>query len=202
MAHRIRLNPSDPRPDEATHSTDFMITLPEIKHGSTSPKSQRMIRDMVKRLRANRGPAQGPRRRRAPPLRPGDLEAHRRTGTARHSLRRGSRRLRRRPLAYILAVEELAKVCGSTALTLAAHVSLGTYPIYAWGGDQLKQLYVPASDRRRVHGRLRAHRAQRGLRLGRHAKPAPATRVPPGCSTAASASARTPTMPARSSSRP
>jgi alkylation response protein AidB-like acyl-CoA dehydrogenase len=46
-------------------------------------------------------------------------------------------------LAYILAVEELAKVCGSTALTLAAHVSLGTYPIYKWGGDKLKRLYVP-----------------------------------------------------------
>src|SRR4030095_1439269 len=33
-------------------------------------------------------------------------------------------------LDYVLAVEELAKVCASTALTLAAHVSLGTYPIY------------------------------------------------------------------------
>jgi alkylation response protein AidB-like acyl-CoA dehydrogenase len=46
-------------------------------------------------------------------------------------------------LAYILAVEELSKVCGSTGLTLAAHVSLGTYPIYAWGGERLKSEYVP-----------------------------------------------------------
>jgi alkylation response protein AidB-like acyl-CoA dehydrogenase len=46
-------------------------------------------------------------------------------------------------LAYILAVEELAKVCGSTALTLAAHVSLGTYPIYKWGGEKLRRMYVP-----------------------------------------------------------
>jgi butyryl-CoA dehydrogenase len=46
-------------------------------------------------------------------------------------------------LAYILAVEELAKVCGSTSLTLAAHVSLGTYPIYKWGGEKLRRLYVP-----------------------------------------------------------
>ena len=46
-------------------------------------------------------------------------------------------------LAYCLAVEELSRVCGSTGLTLAAHVSLGTYPIYAWGGDELKQMYVP-----------------------------------------------------------
>ena len=46
-------------------------------------------------------------------------------------------------LTYVLAVEELSKVCGSTGLTLAAHVSLGTYPIYAWGGDALRNEYVP-----------------------------------------------------------
>ena len=46
-------------------------------------------------------------------------------------------------LAYILAVEELSRVCGSTGLTLAAQVSLGTYPIYAWGGDKLRKEYVP-----------------------------------------------------------
>lgn len=47
-------------------------------------------------------------------------------------------------LAYVLAIEEIAKVCGSTALTLAAHVSLGTYPIYAWGGEELTKKYVPS----------------------------------------------------------
>ncbi len=46
-------------------------------------------------------------------------------------------------LAYILAVEELSRVCGSTGLTLAAQVSLGTYPIYKWGGERLQKLYVP-----------------------------------------------------------
>ena len=46
-------------------------------------------------------------------------------------------------LAYVLAVEELSKVCGSTGLTLAAHVSLGTYPIFAWGGEKLRNEYVP-----------------------------------------------------------
>ncbi len=45
-------------------------------------------------------------------------------------------------LAYCLAVEEISRVCGSTGLTLAAHVSLGTYPIYAWGGS-LREKYVP-----------------------------------------------------------
>jgi len=46
-------------------------------------------------------------------------------------------------LAYAIAVEELSRVCGSTGLTLAAHVSLGTYPIYRWGNDHLRELYVP-----------------------------------------------------------
>ncbi|MEM9803393.1 MAG: acyl-CoA dehydrogenase family protein, partial [Planctomycetota bacterium] len=46
-------------------------------------------------------------------------------------------------LAYIIAVEEIAKVCGSTALGYAAHVSLGTYPIWKWGGQKLRELYVP-----------------------------------------------------------
>jgi alkylation response protein AidB-like acyl-CoA dehydrogenase len=46
-------------------------------------------------------------------------------------------------LAYCLAVEEISRVCGSTGLTLAAHVSLGTYPIFAWGGDKLRATYVP-----------------------------------------------------------
>jgi alkylation response protein AidB-like acyl-CoA dehydrogenase len=46
-------------------------------------------------------------------------------------------------LAYCLAVEELSRVCGSTGLTLAAHVSLGTYPIFAWGGNELRDAYVP-----------------------------------------------------------
>jgi alkylation response protein AidB-like acyl-CoA dehydrogenase len=46
-------------------------------------------------------------------------------------------------LAYIIAVEELSRVCGSTGITLAAHVSLGTYPIYKWGCEKLRGEYVP-----------------------------------------------------------
>ena len=46
-------------------------------------------------------------------------------------------------LSYILAVEEISRVCGSTGLTLAAHTSLGTYPIYAWGKEELKEQYLP-----------------------------------------------------------
>ncbi len=46
-------------------------------------------------------------------------------------------------LSYILAVEEMARVDASTALSYAAHVSLGTWPIYAFGSDALKQRYLP-----------------------------------------------------------
>ncbi|KAA3609032.1 MAG: acyl-CoA dehydrogenase [Planctomycetota bacterium] len=45
-------------------------------------------------------------------------------------------------LSYMIAVEEISRVCASTGLTLAAHVSLGTYPVYAWGRDALKEKYL------------------------------------------------------------
>jgi len=46
-------------------------------------------------------------------------------------------------LSYTLAVEEIAKVCGSTALTLAAHISLGCWPLYAFGTEEQKKKYLP-----------------------------------------------------------
>jgi alkylation response protein AidB-like acyl-CoA dehydrogenase len=47
-------------------------------------------------------------------------------------------------LAYVIAVEEIARACGSTAITLAAHVSLGCGPVYEAGTeDQKRQFLVP-----------------------------------------------------------
>ncbi|HZN58657.1 MAG TPA: acyl-CoA dehydrogenase [Planctomycetota bacterium] len=46
-------------------------------------------------------------------------------------------------LSYILALEEVAYVCGSTALTLAAHTSLATLPILNFGTEEQKQRYIP-----------------------------------------------------------
>ncbi len=46
-------------------------------------------------------------------------------------------------LSYIIAVEELSRVCGSTGITLAANFSLGTYPIYAFGSEEQKKKYLP-----------------------------------------------------------
>ena len=46
-------------------------------------------------------------------------------------------------LSFILVVEELSKVCGSTGLGYAAHISLGVTPIYLFGTDEQKAKYVP-----------------------------------------------------------
>jgi alkylation response protein AidB-like acyl-CoA dehydrogenase len=53
-------------------------------------------------------------------------------------------------LSQILAVEEISKVCGSTALTLAAHTSLGTMPIIEFGNEEQKRKYVPPCARGEV----------------------------------------------------
>ncbi|PLX14754.1 MAG: acyl-CoA dehydrogenase, partial [Salinivirgaceae bacterium] len=45
-------------------------------------------------------------------------------------------------LSYIIAVEELARVDGSHAATLAAHNSLGIGPIYYYGTEEQKQKYL------------------------------------------------------------
>jgi short/branched chain acyl-CoA dehydrogenase len=46
-------------------------------------------------------------------------------------------------LAYALAVEELTRVDSSVAITLCAHTSLGTQPIYLFGSDEQKREWLP-----------------------------------------------------------
>src|ERR671926_415311 len=46
-------------------------------------------------------------------------------------------------LSYALAIEELARVDSSVAITIAAHTSLGTYPIYAFGDERQKAELLP-----------------------------------------------------------
>ncbi len=46
-------------------------------------------------------------------------------------------------LAYALAVEELARIDSSVAITLAAHTSLGTMPIFLFGTDEQKENWIP-----------------------------------------------------------
>jgi short-chain 2-methylacyl-CoA dehydrogenase len=46
-------------------------------------------------------------------------------------------------LSYAIAIEELARVDSSVAITVAAHTSLGTWPVYAFGSDAQQQEWLP-----------------------------------------------------------
>jgi butyryl-CoA dehydrogenase len=45
-------------------------------------------------------------------------------------------------LAYVIAVEELSRVCASTGVVLSAHTSLAGWPIYKFGTEEQKQKYL------------------------------------------------------------
>ena len=46
-------------------------------------------------------------------------------------------------LSYAMCVEELAKVCGTTAVIVSAHTSLCCAPIYEFGNEEQKMKYLP-----------------------------------------------------------
>ena len=46
-------------------------------------------------------------------------------------------------VSYAIAVEELTRVDSSVAITLAAHHSLGTLPIFYYGSEEQKQQWLP-----------------------------------------------------------
>src|SRR5918912_652161 len=46
-------------------------------------------------------------------------------------------------LSYAIAVEELTRIDSSVAITVAAHHSLGTLPIYYYGSEEQKQEWLP-----------------------------------------------------------
>jgi len=45
-------------------------------------------------------------------------------------------------ISYAIAVEELSRVCGSTGVTLSAHLSLCANPIYMFGTEEQKQKFL------------------------------------------------------------
>lgn len=47
-------------------------------------------------------------------------------------------------VSYAIAVEELSRVCGSTGITLAAHISLGVAPFSLFGNEEQKKKYIPS----------------------------------------------------------
>jgi len=46
-------------------------------------------------------------------------------------------------IAYVIAIQEIAKVCASHAITISAHTTLGTSPIVHFGTAAQKEKYVP-----------------------------------------------------------
>ena len=63
-------------------------------------------------------------------------------------------------LSYVLAVEELARIDSSVCITMAAHTSLGTMPIYLWGSDEQKSGVAAAPVHWRTARLLWADRAR------------------------------------------
>ena len=46
-------------------------------------------------------------------------------------------------VSYAIAVEELTRIDSSVAITVAAHTSLGTMPIFMYGDDRQKEEWLP-----------------------------------------------------------
>lgn len=46
-------------------------------------------------------------------------------------------------VSYSIAVEEISRVCGSTGIILAAHNSLGCFPILKFGSEEQKKKFLP-----------------------------------------------------------
>ena len=78
--------------------------------------------------------------------------------------------------ALCLALEELARVDSSVAITLEAGVSLGAMPIYRFGTEEQQRALAARSSPPVGAGRVRADRAGRRLGRGRHPHHGPARR--------------------------
>src|SRR5216117_2817514 len=55
-------------------------------------------------------------------------------------------------LSYMIVIQELAKVDASHGLTVSAHTTLGTSPIFRFGTDEQKRRFVPLLAAGRVIG--------------------------------------------------
>ena len=94
-------------------------------------------------------------------------------------------------VSYALAVMEIARADASTAITMAAHVSLGATPFYLFGTEEQKQQYlVPLAQGKKLWGF--------GLTEPNAGSDAGQRRRRPSCATAAGSS----TGPRRSSPTP
>ena len=80
-------------------------------------------------------------------------------------------------LALGLALEELARVDSSVAITLEAGVSLGAMPIHLFGTEAQKREWLPRLCAGETARRVRADGAGRRQRRGRHPHDGPAGRA-------------------------
>jgi butyryl-CoA dehydrogenase len=56
-------------------------------------------------------------------------------------------------ISYVIAIEELAKVCGSTSVIMAVHNSVCCYPIYKFGTDAQKEQFLrPLAEGKKLGG--------------------------------------------------
>lgn len=67
-------------------------------------------------------------------------------------------------LTYIMAVEEMAKVCGTTSVVMSAHTSLCATPILENGTEEQKQKYLVPLAKGRKDWCIRLNRARRRYR--------------------------------------
>ena len=72
-------------------------------------------------------------------------------------------------VSYAIAIEELTRIDSSVAITVAAHTSLGTMPIFLFGNEEQKREWLPRLASGERARRVRADRAGRGLRRRRDA---------------------------------
>jgi butyryl-CoA dehydrogenase (EC 1.3.99.2) len=72
-------------------------------------------------------------------------------------------------LSYVMAVEELSKVCGTTGVILSAHTSLCAAPIYENGTPRAEGQVPAQAVQRRVGRRVRPDRARCRYRRSRPA---------------------------------
>ncbi len=82
-------------------------------------------------------------------------------------------------VSYAIAIEELTRIDSSVAITVAAHSSLGTMPIFLFGNEDQKRAWLPDLASGQEAGRLRPHRAGSRIRRRRraHARRAERRRV-------------------------